>query len=79
MRAGHHYVIKLTPTVHATSENFRHLGVEKRGCRYHHEKMKRHGGMFKGYTKKSCVLECSVRNAYKTGSCCVGACKKSLT
>ncbi len=58
---GMSLVVKLNPTVHLVSEPFMEISLDKRGCRFHDEQPDPENSMFKFYSKKACMFECSLR------------------
>ena len=62
IRPGFETVIYVQPVVHSVSENLRTLPEHKRKCRFA-EETRNESEMFLYYTQRSCIFECSLRNA----------------
>lgn len=60
--AGRAYVLKIVPTVHKYSEHFRTLTLDERKCQLNDEHAENLDSMFKYYTQKTCIYECTLRN-----------------
>ncbi len=58
---GMSLVVKIYPTVHLASEAFKAISLAKRGCRFHHEQPDADNSMFKFYSKKACIFECTLK------------------
>jgi hypothetical protein len=52
--------VKIVPIVHKSTSDFQTLALDKRGCRLNAEK--KDNSIFKYYTQKTCIFECSLRN-----------------
>jgi hypothetical protein len=52
----------MVPTVHKSTEAFRKLPLDKRGCRMNNEHIEDNSPMFKIYTQKLCIFECMLNN-----------------
>ena len=61
IRAGQSYVLKIVPTFHTYTEDFESLMLDKRGCRSNNEKMEDQDSIFKYYTQKTCIFECTLK------------------
>ncbi len=60
IRGGHSYRIKISPTVHKTTESFSALPLEDRGCRYPDEMPAGQASMFKRYSFRACMWDCMI-------------------
>jgi hypothetical protein len=52
--------VKIVPTVQTSTDHFRALTLDKRGCRLNAEIME--DSIFKYYTQKTCMFECTLKN-----------------
>jgi hypothetical protein len=61
IRAGRSYRVKIVPTEHKSTDDFRTIMLKKRVCRLNEEKMDSHNTIFKYYTRKTCIFECILK------------------
>jgi hypothetical protein len=61
IRSGRSYVVKIFPTSHTSTDDFRTITLSKRGCRLKEEKIESQYSMFKYYTRKTCIFECTLK------------------
>ncbi len=63
VRSGRSYHIRVFPTTHVTTADFRGMSLKNRGCRYPDEMPADRPTIFKRYTQKSCMFECVLKAA----------------
>jgi len=64
---GKIYSFNIVANEVGTTDDFREMSLEERGCRLPHETTSH--SMFKSYTKSSCEFECAIQRAVKTCLC----------
>ena len=67
LRPGYHLVIRVTPKVVDTNEDFEKFDVNTRACKLPHETNE--GGFFQNYTKYGCELECALNHSLAICKC----------
>ena len=67
LRPGYHLVIRVTPKVVDTNEDFEKFDVYTRDCKLPHETNE--GGFFQNYTKYGCELECALNHSLAICKC----------
>ena len=67
LEPGYEYEIELNPYGQISSQDFREMSLEKRGCRLSHETMEKSTYPF--YTKDNCLYDCRVQQAFKICQC----------
>ncbi len=66
LEAGYSYTVKVTPTVHYATADFKELPLEKRECRFVEEMPEDQTSMFGLYSQKSCVFNCMLKDIVRT-------------
>ena len=67
LRPGHEYKIELYPYGQVTTEDFKILSQDKRGCRLKHETLP--NATHPIYTRDNCIYDCLVLEAFETCKC----------
>jgi hypothetical protein len=62
IRGGRAYVLRIVPTIHKSTPEFQKLSVEQRKCRFNDEQLEDQFSIFKYYTQKTCIFECTLKN-----------------
>ena len=67
LKPGYEYVIEMYPYGQISTNDFKDMSMEKRGCRLPHETIE--GATHPIYTKDNCLYDCHVQQAYKMCRC----------
>ena len=67
LKPGHEYNIELHPYGQVTTQDFKELSQEKRGCRLRHETLP--NATHPIYTRDNCIYDCLVHEAFQTCKC----------
>ena len=67
LQPGYEYVIELYPYGQFSTDDFKDMGMDKRGCRLIHEFLEE--ATHPIYTKDNCLYDCHVHQAYKKCQC----------
>ena len=67
LEPGYEYEVELYPYGQMSTEDFKEMSLEKRGCRLNHETIER--STHPVYTKDDCLYDCHVQLAYDVCQC----------
>ena len=67
LRPGYHLVVRVTPKVVDTSDDFENFDIKTRDCKLTFETNE--GGFFQNYTKYGCELECALHHSFAICKC----------
>jgi hypothetical protein len=63
IEAGKSYTLRMVPVVQSSTNGFKALPLEKRECRLSNEIIDGRPSIFRFYTQKSCIFECTLKTA----------------
>ena len=67
LKPGHEYKIELYPYGQVTTDDFKAMSIDKRGCRLGHKTLS--NATHPIYTRDNCIYDCLVLEVYKTCRC----------